>query len=439
MKSKIAFPVDDLIPLKRYFQLVRKSEIYTMSKKIIITGGFLLSFLFVTAQKKISIQPITQKDTRYKVSFACNFFDNSTNYEPIPASSVSDENAEKWMSEQVTRITSIVGLRNRFRLVALQNFNNCAAVCFNNETGQERFIQFDRQFLENFQKRTNNKWFVTGVLAHELGHHFNGHSLDGIGSRPDKEIEADEFAGFILKKLGAKEIEATSIFSFLNETDGPPTHPIKSKRYEAVSRGWNNAAGNSIWVSLLLENDADKKEIAFEALIAARNTNNPTLKLELLNKALNKVHAYAEAISEKGMVYLQLKEYTKAENYCREALVLEPYIAILRLNLAEVLMAQKNDAGALSLVQDAIYLKPVFPEAYHKRALIYLNQKKFAQVTNDCTIALLMNPDNNLVKADILITKGIAHKEMKQAELASACFTEAKKLDPFNKRLLENQ
>ena len=111
-----------------------------MIRKAVIIYCLLISVIAAHAQKKTSIKPVVQKDTRHKVSFACNFFGNSTNYEPVPASEVSDENAEKWMNELVTRITSVVGLRNRFRLVALQNFNNCAAVCFNNETGQERFI-----------------------------------------------------------------------------------------------------------------------------------------------------------------------------------------------------------------------------------------------------------------------------------------------------------
>jgi Tfp pilus assembly protein PilF len=405
--------------------------------KTITTCGLLLATLTGSAQNKRSLQPLAQNDLRNKVSFACNFFGSSTSYEPVPAAAVSDENAEQWMTNLVTRITGVVGLRNRFRLVALQNFNNCAAVCFNNETGQDRFIQFDRQFLENFQKKTNNKWFVTGVLAHELGHHFNGHSLDGIGSRPDKEIEADEFAGFILQKLGAKEAEAASIFSFLNETDGPPTHPVKAKRYAAVSRGWNSAAGNNIWVSLLLENDADKKEIAYEALMAARSTSNSSQKLALIEKALNKVPAYAEAISEKGLVYLQLKQYQTAAQYCKDALALEPYIGILRLNLAKVLMAEQQYDSAYSFIQDAIYLKPVFPEAYHQRALLFLSNKNFAQAANDCAIALLMNPDNTATRADILITKGMAHSELKQEEMATACFAEAEKLDPYNKRLAE--
>lgn len=403
--------------------------------KTITSCSLLLLSLAGTTQNKPLVKPIVQKDLRHTISFACNFFGSTADYQPVSAASVTDEHAEKWMSDLVSRITSVVGLRNRFRLVALQNFNNCAAVCFNNETGQDRFIQFDRQFLENFQKKTNNKWFVTGVLAHELGHHFNGHSLDGIGSRPDKEIEADEFAGFIMQKLGAKENEAASIFSFLNETDGPPTHPVKSKRYAAVSRGWNSAAGNNIWVSLLLENDADKKEIAYEALMAARNTNNSDEKLALINKALNKVPGYAEAISEKGLVYLQLQQYQQAEQYCSEALILEPYIGILRLNLAKVLMKRQQYDSALSLIQDAIYLRPVFPEAYHQRALLFLDKKSYALAANDCGISLLMNPDNAAIRADILITKGIAHSELKQEDTAAACFDEAEKLDPYNKRL----
>lgn len=405
--------------------------------KTIIAFGFLFLTLAGTAQHRLAIKPMGKKDLRNKVSFACNFFGSTADYQPVSAASVTDENAEKWMSDLVTRITSVVGLRNRFRLVALQNFNNCAAVCFNNETGQDRFIQFDRQFLESFQKKTNNKWFVTGVLAHELGHHFNGHSLDGIGSRPDKEIEADEFAGFIIQKLGAKETEAASIFSFLNETDGPPTHPVKSKRYAAVSRGWNSAAGNNIWVSLLLENDADKKELAYEALMAARNEADAGQKLALIEKALKKVPAYAEAVSEKGLVYLQQKQYKEAEQYCAEALMLEPYIGVLRLNLAKVLMARQQYDTALSFIQDAIYLKPVFPEAYHQRALLLLEKRNYAPAVSDCLVALLMNPNSVELRADILITKGIAHSGLQQQEAATQCFSEAEQLDPNNKRIAE--
>ena len=36
------------------------------------------------------------------------------------------------------------------------------------------------------------------LLAHEVGHHLNGHTIHRGGSTPELELEADEFAGFIL-------------------------------------------------------------------------------------------------------------------------------------------------------------------------------------------------------------------------------------------------
>ena len=42
------------------------------------------------------------------------------------------------------------------------------------------------------------------VLAHEIGHHINGHVLApdlSIEDRRWEELEADKFAGFVLSKL----------------------------------------------------------------------------------------------------------------------------------------------------------------------------------------------------------------------------------------------
>lgn len=400
--------------------------------------SFLLTACLLALTGKAQLKHIDPNQAN-NISFACNFFDKNTQYVPVPAAAVSDAAAEKWMAEMVDKITNVVGLKNRFRLVSLKKYNNCSAVCFNNNIGQERFIQFDRDFLEAFQKKTNNKWFVVGVLAHELGHHFNGHSLDGIGSRPDKEIEADEFAGFILQKLGASFEESRGIFSFLNETDGPPTHPVRYKRYAAVGKGWDRAAGKNIWVSLALENDADKKEIAYQKLLDARKEFDPAKKIVLIDEALKKVPGYAEAISEKGLVYLNLKQYQQAEDFCVQALLLEPYIGLLRLNLAKVCYAQKQYDTAMQFVNDAIFINPIFPDAYHLRAQLQLDNRSFQQAVSDCNVALLMRPANNYVKAEILGTKGMALDQLQQKAAAQECFQEAKKLNPLSLRLLQYQ
>lgn len=191
------------------------------------------------AQPSIEASDITMQ----RVPFACNFFGSTASYNPPAAAGVTDDNAETWMRGMINRITSVAGVHNRFFLRALKDYDNCSAVCFGNNIGQDRYIEFDRAFLEKYQLQTGSKWFVIGVVAHEIGHHLNGHSLDGIGSRPQKELEADEFAGFVMQKLGAPLTDAQSIFSFMNNTEGPPTHPIKQKRYNAIEKGWDKAAG----------------------------------------------------------------------------------------------------------------------------------------------------------------------------------------------------
>jgi tetratricopeptide (TPR) repeat protein len=372
-----------------------------------------------------------------KVSFACNFFDQNTQYNSPPAKNISDAESEKWMKEMVDKITALVGLKNRFRLRSVKNYNNCAAVCFDNNIGQERFIQFDRIFLEEYQRKTKNKWFVVGVLAHELGHHLNGHSLDGIGSRPDKELDADEFAGFVLQKLGANYEEARAIFSFLNETEGPPTHPVRWKRYTAVSRGWDRAAGNEVFAKLYVLDDAERKANAYAVLTASRKEFSSFKKLLMLDNALKLVPDYAEAISEKGLVYLEMQKYTEAYEFCRNALKLEPYIGLLRFNLSKVYYQQKIYDSALAYIQDAIYLKPVFPEAYLFRANIFFDNKVFEQTVSDCNLAFAMNPANNFYRAEILETKGFALYELNKKTEADECFEEARKLNPLSIRVLQ--
>jgi Flp pilus assembly protein TadD len=371
-----------------------------------------------------------------KINFACNFFDQNTQYDPPQAKNITDSESEKWMKEMVDKITAVVGLKNRFRLKAVKNFNNCAAVCFDNNIGQERFIQFDRAFLEDFQLKTKNKWFVVGVLAHELGHHFNGHSLDGIGSRPDKELDADEFAGFILQKLGAKFEDANKLFSFMNETEGPPTHPLRWKRMTAVSRGWDRAAGNEVFANLYVLDDAERKDNAFRLLTAARKEVSSFKKLLMLDNALQSVPNYAEAISEKGLVYLSMQQYAEAYENCMNALKLEPYIGLLRFNLAKVYYEQKKYDTALAYVQDAIYLKPIFPEAYIFRANLFFDNKNYSQTVSDCNMAFALNPPNNFYKAEILETKGFALYELNKKTEADECFDDARKLNPLSIRVL---
>ena len=81
------------------------------------------------------------------------------------------------------------------------------------------------------------------LLAHEIGHHLNGHTIRKGGSSPELELEADEFAGFTLHKLGATLKESQKVMHFIAKTKESATHPGRNSRLLAIEKGWTKAAG----------------------------------------------------------------------------------------------------------------------------------------------------------------------------------------------------
>lgn len=395
---------------------------------------FVIALLFLVIELTAQVKHVEKSLTGTQVNFACNFFDNSVKYIPPPAEGVKDEDAEKWMRGMINKIMDVTGLQNRYQLRAMKNYNNCSAVCLNNNIGQERFIQFDKAFLQAFQKRTQNRWFVFGALAHEIGHHLNGHTLEGIGSRPNKEIEADEFAGFVMQKLGATLQEAQGIFSFLNATDGPPTHPVRAKRYEAIKRGWDKAAGK-LSLETLTFNDADNKDFAMRSLVMARKQFRAEDRMAYINRAIDLVPDYAEAWSEKGLVFASMKQYDSAVYYCNEAAKMETQMGLLRLNLGKVLYKAGDLDNALLYTNDAIFLKGAFAAAYAFKGLLLLDKKEFAEAEKSCDIAIAIRVDTEFELADVFETKAIAMYEQGKEKESQEYFATAKQLNPFSLRI----
>lgn len=146
------------------------------------------------------------------------------------------------------RILSVVGLSKNFVLSPCSNINNAVAVSYKGV----RYILYDPEFMSILSSNTSN-WTNLFILAHEVGHHVNGHSLDlvlyagDIVDAPElekkrkQELEADEFAGFVLAKLGASLAQTTSSVSMLsNEDDKYSTHPKRDRRIAAIIKGYKN-------------------------------------------------------------------------------------------------------------------------------------------------------------------------------------------------------
>lgn len=145
----------------------------------------------------------------------------------------SKEVAEKAVDEIVRRS----GLKRNFYVMECPNTDNCFAAV----NGQTRLIVYDGAFMQKANSISKTDWGALSILAHEIGHHLQGHTIIEGGSDPQKEIEADEFSGFVMYQMGASLKEAQAAISKLTSDYDGGTHPPRTRRLAAIEKGYNNA------------------------------------------------------------------------------------------------------------------------------------------------------------------------------------------------------
>jgi len=150
--------------------------------------------------------------------------------------------------DAVNKILSVIGTSQKPILQACSNINNAVAAVYKGQ----RYILYDRDFMKSLTAGSNKYWSNMFILAHEVGHHINGHSLDivlyasdiidpkSLEEKRKQELEADEFAGFILAKLGASLSQTSKVLSNLPRisNENTSTHPSKDKRIASVRVGF---------------------------------------------------------------------------------------------------------------------------------------------------------------------------------------------------------
>lgn len=193
---------------------------------------------FVCSASALVLQPaLAGAQTRWSggVQGACSFYPTDVIERDL---FTFGSNAEAF--NVVKRITSAVGLEPNFEVVQA-NVPNAAAVI----RDEKRYVLFSQVFIDQIVRATSTEWASWTILAHEIGHHLNGHTLEAGGSRPPIELQADRFAGHAVKRLGGSLNDALACFQQMGAA-GSATHPPRSARLEAVSRGWHEAVGPSV-------------------------------------------------------------------------------------------------------------------------------------------------------------------------------------------------
>jgi hypothetical protein len=139
--------------------------------------------------------------------------------------------------EIVNQIADVMGLQNDFRIKTSDKALNIEATI----SHRKKYIIYNPQFMNWVTNVTNDKWAAIALFAHEIGHHLKKHTSRWGGSKPRLELEADEFAGYVLRKLGATLEESQLVMRYIATITPTKTHPSRSQRMFAIRQGWDKA------------------------------------------------------------------------------------------------------------------------------------------------------------------------------------------------------
>lgn len=238
-----------------------------------------------------------------KYTAMCNYYGETTarviNMSPAGAS------AEKVVQD----IMSVIGLRANFELRASTDIPTAAAVI---KKGS-RYILYNPKFMNNIISATGNRWTAVSIMAHEIGHHLNGHTLDSETSKPTTELEADEFSGFVLQKMGASLTDAQAAMAAIASIKGSHSHPPRQQRLSAIETGWSRAGGKIATTAVAAYQPEQPKTIAV-APVAAQPQRTEIKPLTRTEKIAQSAKSDKNVVSEayfasdpKGKYYVTSK------------------------------------------------------------------------------------------------------------------------------------
>jgi TPR repeat protein len=299
----------------------------------------------------------------------------------------------------VDRILDEIGLFRNFTIQECPNINNAIAKNIEISAGQkERYILYDSKFFDRIEEKANNRWAAISVLAHEIGHHLNGHSLNDEGSNHKFELEADYFSGLALAKMGATKAEAQSAIMTLTYEKATSTHPAKIDRLTSIENGWNKAKGITTKKTVKEENEDmafdlfRKGEKAFEShqFSEALKHFNEAKKLDYKDAYYYISHIYYSGFGVKV-------DYKKAYQYAKQGYDLGSIPATYQLGkyLANGVGISQNTEEANRLFKKEFQLKwfkdqySKYKTPFHAYTIGYMYSNGFGGAKQDQEIAFL--------------------------------------------------
>jgi len=149
--------------------------------------------------------------------------------------------------EIVKGILRTAGLEPNFKVGSSKHPAVNAAAYYEREN-RIRWIFYNPSFLDQVA-RLNPAWAVKSILAHELGHHLQGHTVQPedttLAESHRDELEADSYSGFLLQKMGASLAQAQATMRALAPGFDTASHPRLEDRLRAIAEGYEDGGGAS--------------------------------------------------------------------------------------------------------------------------------------------------------------------------------------------------
>jgi TPR repeat protein len=224
-----------------------------------------------------SFQDVTEAESEKEINDICASLGLGFTSTPREVSQIVDE------------IVNTAGVaKGGFELAQCSNINNAIAKMLTDENGNEvRYIIYDAAWLKSFNEGTLTDWSGKFVLAHEIGHHLNGHSLNNGSSNHKFELEADYFAGRALANLGATLDETLAVTEEMS-MKATYSHPGRVDRAKQAKAGWKSIKNKQLTIKVKQE---DVSEIAREivVLIEKKLSNTTTLTQDDFRKTIEQL------------------------------------------------------------------------------------------------------------------------------------------------------
>lgn len=181
-------------------------------------------------------------------------------------------------------LNTVAGMARGFEVREASILDNAAAaIC-----DDQRYIFYNQNFIQSIIRGTGSYWSAVSIMAHEIGHHYHGHTLDDRGSYPKVELEADHFSGFVLQKMDATLQEARAAMKIVADPSGSDTHPGRESRLAAIEEGWFKSCNSNPNCDTGNQRDAGQRcedyQYGREEFVACNSNTDRGYYWKLLNK-----------------------------------------------------------------------------------------------------------------------------------------------------------